>query len=88
MSQSNQISKSYETYYERWHGESERNPHQSAFVSSSTYSPHDDRFYKAQTVNAPSNCGPISDNTVNSSDEKMTLFIKKLKEIQKRCNRH
>lgn len=47
------MSRPYEKLYERRTGE--RNPQQSGFVSSSTWTTGDTRWYRAQTLTLPSN---------------------------------
>lgn len=63
------FSRSYETYYDRQEGV--RRPIQSGFVSSTSWTPNDAKWYKAQTVYAPSNTstGPAQDPQISNSQK-------------------
>ena len=63
--------RSFETYYDRERGE--RRPVQSGFVSSTTWTANDYKWYKAQTVYAPSNMrnGAVQDSRVTYSQKEI-----------------
>lgn len=78
---------SYQTYYERQNGShpssfrGQRKPDQSGFVSSTSWSPGDTTWYKAQTVYATSeiSSGPTQDPKVTCSrKESDNHYLKEL----------
>lgn len=74
------FSRPYERYYNRVRGV--RRPVQSGFISSTSWTPNDAMWYKAQTVYAPSDViisRPIQDSRVtNSQSDSDAHFLQEL----------